>query len=134
MPAIGSVLCAIGAASMLLLASCAAAHDTGGDSARAPASVTGSVRAGPTCPVVLAGEPCRPAPVEQALVELVDAGSVVASTRTDATGSFRLPAEPGTFRIRATATDGLPSTTARAVTVTGGPDRPIKLLLDTGIR
>ena len=94
----------------------------------------GSVRAGPTCSVEVAGQPCAPAPVAGASVELLRDGIVLASTHTNARGRFRLPAEPGDLVVQATTADGLPSLATAKVTLTEGSTATSRLLLDTGIR
>lgn len=96
--------------------------------------LVGRVLAGPTCPVETAGSPCPPAPVDDALVELVRGSEVVASTRTDAEGGFRLSAAAGSYVARARSSSGLPSESTTPVTLRAGAQTSVTLMLDTGIR
>jgi len=59
---------------------------------------------------------------------------VVASTKTDQHGRFRLALPPATYVIRAMNVGGYASTTQQTVALS--PDRSVSitLLLDTGIR
>ncbi|MEO8106931.1 MAG: carboxypeptidase-like regulatory domain-containing protein [Actinomycetes bacterium] len=98
------------------------------------ATVSGIVEQGPTCPVETLDSPCPPAPAVGARVDVLQKGTVVASTTTDADGRFQLTAPAGTVEVRATSTDGLPSQDAETFTLGAGDDVEARLLLDTGIR
>lgn len=81
----------------------------------------------PTCPV---GTPCtRPAP--DALLRFWRHGRVVAHTRTDNSGRYRIALRPRTYRV--TAANGAVLKPAR-VTVTTGRYRRVTFRLDIGIR
>lgn len=99
------------------------------------ARVGGTVSAGPACPVERVDRPCPPRPVSGATVELLRiAGTVVASTRTDAAGSYRLTAVPGHYVVRATNAGGYRSQTTKSVTLRAGKPRTVNLTVDSGIR
>lgn len=74
-----------------------------------------------------------PAPVPDALVQLLDGERVVAETRSDTTGAFRLRAAPGHYALRAATTAGYRTETTVEVDLgTDGED--VAVLLDSGIR
>jgi hypothetical protein len=101
--------------------------------APARGTVSGTVDAGPTCPVERVDHPCLPRPVS-ATVEVRDArGRMAASTRSDARGRFRLKLPPGTFRLRI-LTGVLPR--CPVVTVRVRAARSVRAVVhcDTGIR
>ncbi|MFL6136548.1 MAG: carboxypeptidase-like regulatory domain-containing protein [Frankiaceae bacterium] len=129
--------CLAALAAAVLLAGCGSAAGTAGSSSSAgpgSAHVVGTVTAGPTCPVVQAGSACPDRPVPGARVQALRAGSVVATTRTDATGAFRLDLEPGAYAIVATNVGGYRSTAERQVSILAGQRATVDLVLDTGIR
>lgn len=86
-----------------------------GEDGRAGSSVmsgvTGRVQLGPQCPVEIAGTPCPDRPASGATVtvarrlpgESYAGGEVVASTTTDADGSYRVAIRPGTYVVTADA-------------------------------
>jgi hypothetical protein len=98
------------------------------------ATVTGLVQQGPTCPVETLDSPCPPAPAVGARVEVVQEGTVVTSTTTDADGRFELAAPVGSVEVRAESTDGLPSQDVQTFTLDVGDLVDAELMLDTGIR
>lgn len=103
--------------------------------APADSSLSGTVTAGPACPVERAGTPCPDRPVGGATVELLGAdGKVVLGTVTDATGSFRVRAPAGSYTVRATNTGGLPSQATESVTLAPGRASTVSLVVDSGIR
>ncbi len=99
-----------------------------------PATVTGQVLMGPTCPVETLIHPCPPAPAVGARVEVVQEGTVVTSTTTDADGQFELAAPLGSVEVHATSTEGLPSEDVKTFTLDAGDLVEAQLMLDTGIR
>lgn len=103
--------------------------------APADSSLSGTVTAGPACPVEQAGTPCPDRPVGGAIVELLGAGDkVVLNTVTDATGTFRVRAPAGSYTVRATNTGGLTSQATESVTLTPGRAATVALVVDSGIR
>ena len=96
------------AAALLLLAACG---DAGSEEAAPTSGVEGHVLLGPQCPVEVEGEPCEDEPAadvevtvhEQNPGESYTAGAVVASTRTDADGRYRVAVEPGEYVVTAEA-------------------------------
>lgn len=62
--------------------------------------VTGTVLAGPTCPVETPESPCPDRPVADAVVKAKGEGTTK-TTRTDGSGRFRLRLRPGLYTIKA---------------------------------
>jgi hypothetical protein len=114
-----------------LLAACADASSAGHSGF---AHIVGTVTAGPTCPVERVGTPCPDRPVAGASVRAVLHSSVVATSRTDSAGMYRLNVKPGAYTIVATNAGAYPSTAQRAVSVVVGQQATVDLVLDTGIR
>ncbi|MGI8613528.1 MAG: carboxypeptidase-like regulatory domain-containing protein [Nocardioidaceae bacterium] len=124
-------------AGMLLavVAACGTAASGGsGGSARPTAQLTGHVLVSPTCPVERPGSACSPAPVADALVQLMRGDAVVAQTRTSPGGAFRLTVDPGAFTVRVSNPGRYPSQATRQVTLTSGATATLRLVLDSGIR
>jgi hypothetical protein len=108
----------------------------------AAAVVSGSVVAGPSCPVQSAAHPCSPQPVGGVLVEAIVAGSAVAAAaghvagqaRAGRDGSFTLTLPAGSYDLEVRTTGPFPRCAPVAVTVTPGARRHLDLTCDTGIR
>jgi hypothetical protein len=92
------------------------------------------VAAGPTCPVARADLPCDPRPVDADVEARTLAGDVIASTHTDATGSYSLHLAPARYTLTAVTDGPLPRCPAVPVTVTTGPAIEANIDCDTGIR
>ena len=109
----------------------------GSASAPAQGTLSGTVVAGPTCPVERADQPCppRPVPNRQVMIETAS-GTVVTSATTDQNGHFQVALAPGTYEVRvAPGTSPFPIQRARqSVTITAGQTLKIQIELDTGIR
>lgn len=101
-------------------------------------TLTGSVVAGPTCPVEQANNPCPPRPVTGRQVTVEDAaGHAVAITTTDDTGHFTLHVAPGAYTVKVAIVPGgvgLRQVTPGQVTVVANQTASITIELDTGIR
>ena len=98
------------------------------------AVVRGTVEAGPTRPITMAGKP-NTRPVAGAVVEALHEGNVVAATTTDDAGRYELRVHPSTYLIRATGQGRLHSKEpGRTVTVSPGETVTVRFVLDTGIR
>jgi len=90
----------------------------------------GMVVLDPGYPVCKAGMPCS-RPATNALLRFWRHGHVVAHTRTDGAGRYRIALRPGTYRVTsATGTVLAPIRT----TVATGRYRSVTFRLDTGIR
>jgi hypothetical protein len=115
----------IAAALVLALVFLLGAGDTGAGS-----GLRGTVLLDPAFPVCQAGTSCtRPAP--HALLRFWRNGLLVAHTRTDSKGRFRIALRPRTYRV--SSTSGAVLTPLR-VTVATGSYRRVTFRLDTGIR
>lgn len=112
----------------LSLSACAsgAGQPTGG--------ISGTVTAGPTCPVEIAGSPCPPR-VWTGTVRATGSDGTTRETQTDAEGRYRLPLPDGTYDVTpVTDGGGPPSAAPVSVTVTAGAMQTLDLQVDTGIR
>jgi hypothetical protein len=117
-----------------LCVSCASSA-TPGTVSTSPATgrVSGRVIEAPMCPVQRAGSRCPPRPVRAAPVVALARGRVIATTRTDRNGRFKLALAPGRYIMRATLPSALRSTTTKFVQV-GAHPATVTLTLDSGIR
>ena len=99
--------------------------------------VTGTVLAGPTCPVARPGDPaCAPQPVA-ARVRFEDAtGRAVATATSGADGGFRARVPSGTYTVVAGASTGgqLPRGIPATVSVPATGIDGLQVAMDTGIR
>jgi len=116
----------------LLLACCQAAPGTGQE-------ITGTVTAGPVCPVVTdpPDPACEDRPVAGAEIVVRDAsGETVARTRTAEDGTFSVRLPPGSYELVPQAVEGQMGTASPIeITVEDGvPTEPIEISYDTGIR
>lgn len=110
-----------------------------GDPLPSDSGVTGTVTAGPTCPVVTdpPDPACADRPVEGAVLVVTDlAGVVVARVTTDADGRFALNLAPGAYRIEPLPVDGLMGTAAPVdfFAELGQSHTDLSIVYDTGIR
>lgn len=105
-----------------------------------PASgISGQVLLGPQCPVESVDEPCDDVPAADVLVSVSEqipgeayaAGEPVATTRTDAHGTFELALPPGEYVVTADAGMSCELMDAR---VAAGTHTTVEVPCDTGIR
>jgi len=96
--------------------------------------VAGRVTAGPTCPVERPDQPCADKPVETTLRLLRKDGSVAASEKSFADGSFRIIAPPGSYRLVADWPSPIGGCGPVEVTVEYGRFNYVEVSCDTGIR
>ena len=101
-------------------------------------TLTGTVVAGPTCPVARAEAPCPPKPVPNRAVRIETAdGTLAATVTTDGQGHFRVALAPGSYVVRVTVGAGLVGmrqTTTPQVQILAGQTVHVQITLDTGIR
>ena len=96
--------------------------------------ISGTVTAGPACPVEIAGSPCPPR-VWTGTVRATASDGTTHETQTDGEGRYRLPLPDGTYEVTPVIDGGGPPTaTAVSVTVTAGEMQTLDLQVDTGIR
>jgi hypothetical protein len=116
----------------MLLAGCGARGGAEG----APAGVTGTVVAGPQCPVERAGSPGPDKPVATDLRIEDPTGRVVKMVMSRSDGTFDVLLEPGIYVIDAVHRAGDPFMFGRPTPVTVRPHRitVVTVELDTGIR
>jgi hypothetical protein len=102
----------------------------------AGSGVEGSVHAGPTCPVERADDPCPDRPVETTLRLLRSDGSVAATGKSAADGTFRFAAPPGKYQLVADyGSGGGPGGCAPVdVVIEDGRYTTADVSCDTGIR
>lgn len=97
--------------------------------------VSGTVTAGPTCPVAQAENPCDPRPVDADVEARSSTGAVVASAHTDDTGGFDLQLAPATYTLVAVIDSmRLPRCSPVTITVPAGEIAQANINCDTGIR
>jgi carboxypeptidase family protein len=118
----------------LLVTACADTALVGG-SGSGDAGIQGRVLLGPMCPVQQVGSPC-PDKAIKADITVTDAdGKTVATSHSDADGSYRIALPPGSYTVAAKRPDdsfgfGKPVT----VEVSGRTFVNLNLLVDSGIR
>lgn len=119
---------------VLLLASCGEGEPAS-DGAEL-GTVTGSILAGPTCPVETMASPCPDVPLPGEVVQLVQGDTVVASATSDPEGGFSIQAEPGAYELMWAPAGDVGVRFARPVRVeiVAGQTVTADLLVDTGIR
>lgn len=127
---------AMGNARLILLTLALAACSTQGTGrSTGTGTVSGTVLAGPTCPVERPDDPtCLPVAVA-GRVDFVQNDEVVASQVIDTTGHYRLNLAPGSYTVRIDVGDTpFPSCPSLEVIVTQGVESTINFDCDTGIR
>jgi len=96
--------------------------------------VSGSVTAGPTCPVETANSPCPPG-VWTGTVRATATGGETFDVQTDDQGNYRLSLPDGTYEVTPVIEGGGPPSAAPvSVTVTSDAMQTLDLQVDTGIR
>jgi hypothetical protein len=96
--------------------------------------ISGSVTAGPTCPVETAISPCPPG-VWTGTVRATASDGTNYEAKTDAQGHYRISVPPGTYAvIPIIEGPGPPSASPASVTVTADAPTTLDLQVDTGIR
>ena len=102
----------------------------GAGSSSSGSGVRGTVLLDPGYPTCQPGTPCT-RPAADVLLRFWRDGRVVARTRTDASGRYRIALHPRTYRVSSTSGAVLEPT---RVTVPTGRYRRVTFRLDTGIR
>ena len=132
------------AAVSLVIAGCAlrpgasaSIGETGGGGGGGTVEVTGSVVAGPTCPVVT--EPPQPGCDERAVASAVlvikgSGGGEVARVTSGADGGFSVALPPGSYRLVPEPVQGLMGTAPEQAFTVGEHDPKLTVTYDTGIR
>ncbi len=130
----------------LASASCGSQSLSGGSGTPSTSSVvavvSGSVVAGPSCPVESASHPCPPRPLAGVLVEAVAAssggtvssGKVSAKARTADDGSFSLTVPAGAYDVEVGSSGPYPRCRPVTVTLSRGAHHHLVISCDTGIR
>jgi hypothetical protein len=106
---------------------------TSGDPS-ARVSISGSVTAGPTCPVERIGHPCAPTPVRAEVKAMSVGGANEASSPTDAEGHYAFTLPPGSYTFVVVKGSMFPRCTALPVTVSSVALSDVDITCDTGIR
>lgn len=98
-------------------------------------SVSGSVTAGPTCPVERAGHPCPPTPVHGIVVATFVGSAKETNARIEAGGRYAITLLPGRYTFSVLDTGGeWPRCPSLPVTLKAGPPVRVDIACDTGIR
>ncbi len=95
--------------------------------------VSGTLAAGPTCPVERVGSPCPNRPLQTTVLIVSRFGRVVASTRSDGQGRYVVRVAPGSYLVVVETAVWPRCPTTRIVVEDSGPTRA-NVLCDTGIR
>ena len=93
----------------------------------------GVVLRGPLAPVCRLGESCE-APAAKVTLVFLRGGGVVARTRTDSEGRYRIALSPGRYAVRTTRTGFERTVSPARVTVPTGRYARVTFRIDTGIR
>jgi hypothetical protein len=96
--------------------------------------ITGTVVAGPQCPVEVIGHPCPPRPVSATVTVEDQAGRTMTTFTSDEQGGFRVALPPGRYRLITQRANQPQLMQPVDVTVAAGTYTRIRLFLDTGIR
>jgi hypothetical protein len=91
---------------------------------------------GPTCPVVQEGVDCPDSPLEADLEVQNASGRVVARSRSDAQGAYRIPLAPGDYTLvpLSPGEAGLPFASPLPLVITTGHWKKLDISYDSGIR
>jgi len=111
----------------LALSACAGASEPAG-------GISGTVTAGPTCPVETANSPCPPG-VWTGTVRATASDGTDYEAETDAQGRYRISVPPGIYEVIPVLNGpGPPSASPTSVVVTADATSALDLQVDTGIR
>ena len=95
--------------------------------------VSGTVTAGPACPVERQGSPCPPVPWTGTVRATASDGSTFDAT-TDGQGAYTLQLPDGTYAITPVLEGSGPPTASPVSVTISGAMQPLDLQVDTGIR
>jgi hypothetical protein len=117
----------LGVVSVLLAAGCGAKTPT-------DSGVQGQVRIGPVAPVEQPGVTNDKPYAASLQIARASDGKVVAETKSDANGSFRLALAPGRYVLQPVSGAPLPTAPAQEFTVSAGQFTTVRVDYDSGIR
>lgn len=124
-----------GLTALAALTACSANNAAPEGSSPSQIHISGSVTAGPTCPVERIGHPCPPAPVHGTVVATGAGGGQAAHAATEADGHYAFTLLPGHYNFLVEVNGGrYPRCPPKFVTVRPGPLELIDIACDTGIR
>jgi hypothetical protein len=108
----------------------------GDDPSASDSGIRGTAHVGPQCPVVQAGSPCPDAPFDGEIQVTTPEGEEVATTSTEANGSFEVALDPGTYVVNIVTQNpgGPPFAEPVTVEVDAGAFTSVDLAVDSGIR
>src|SRR5688572_13172015 len=108
----------------------------GVDPSASDSGIRGTAHVGPQCPVVQAGSPCPDAPFDGEIQVSTPEGEEVATTSTEANGSFEVALDPGTYVVNIVTQNpgGPPFAEPVTVEVDAGAFTSVDLAVDSGIR
>ena len=101
---------------------------------RPTSAVTGTITAGPTCPVETIDHPCPPRPVSAGVAAQRRGGGVAARTHSDSNGRYAMRLAPGRYTLVVQTGSRFPYCPPTNVTVTRGQVVTADISCDTGIR
>jgi hypothetical protein len=123
---------AVGAAAVALMASASGLTNIGGT--RLDSGVRGKVLYGPTCPVERVGEPCVEPYRATLRIRRRASHKLVATTRSDAQGRFKVPLAPGRYVIVPVSGRPYPNAAPKPVRVERHRFTRVTITFDSGIR
>ena len=97
-------------------------------------ALTGTVTAGPTCPVERPDQPCPPVPVAGSVDALRSGGGSAGRATIDADGRFTIELPPGSYTLRVLHDGPFPACPDTAITLERDAPRTVDFSCDTGIR
>jgi hypothetical protein len=119
----------------LALTTCSANKAAPGGSSSSQIDISGSVMAGPTCPVERVGQPCPPAPVHGRVVAKGADEVQAADATIQADGHYAFTIPPGRYTFSVKVTGGIfPRCPTQSVTVRPGAPARVDINCDSGIR
>jgi hypothetical protein len=96
--------------------------------------VSGTVTAGPTCPVERPDEPCPPQPLAVHIIAIGAGGTTVAQTDSATDGRYQMALPAGRYTLRVDTGGTFPTCPDASITVATGATTVADISCDTGIR
>jgi hypothetical protein len=101
---------------------------------QADSGIEGTIVIGPTCPVIVAENPCPDRPYQATMTVRSSDGSLVTRFTSAADGTFRVSLPPGSYLLEGESSGTYPRPPKLEVAVEAGQYTSVDLMYDTGIR
>ena len=120
----------------MLASGCLPLAPLAGKNPQSANGIAGQILLGLTCPLVRPGDAkCKDQPYETTMIIKTADGKPLTEFRSDSYGDFRVPLEPGRYRLEMPEGGPLyPRTSPQEVTVKRGQYTRVTIRFDTGIR